>query len=148
MENEVITVPDNGQVYIFDMSSWSCVHSFFDEGCVQGTTIAFSPNGRFLACGSSSGIVNVYDASGVRATKAPTPIKAFGALRTEITTLAFNSTSEILAIASLHRDNAIKLVRQTFCFSRLFTQRVTLFDIIFAPKAWHNREQLTVHGTS
>nr|CAD7570892.1 unnamed protein product [Timema californicum] len=101
---------DSGEVYIWDMSARACVHRFLDDGCVVGSSLAFSPNSQFLACGSRSGVVNVYDARSLTASNAPSPLKILLNLTTPATSLKFNAASEILAMASSDKDNAIKLV--------------------------------------
>lgn len=37
----------------------TCLHKGVDEGCIEGTSLCTSPNGRLFAAGSESGIVNV-----------------------------------------------------------------------------------------
>ncbi|GFS96491.1 u3 small nucleolar RNA-associated protein 18 homolog [Nephila pilipes] len=101
---------DTGEVYVWDMSSRKCIHKFVDEGCITGTSIALSPNDQFLATGSDSGVVNVYDNSTLYDTSSPQPKKVFKNLTTEITNLKFNCTSEILAMSSSFKADAVKLV--------------------------------------
>lgn len=79
------------------------------QGCLAGTSLALSPNGEYVACGSSSGIVNIYD-NKCFTTENPQPIKAMKNLHTSVTGLCFNSTSEILAYSSDAADNAVKLL--------------------------------------
>lgn len=57
------------------MNTRSCVHKFVDDGCVLGTSIAVSPTQQYLACGSSSGVVNVYNTSRLESTTLPKPEK-------------------------------------------------------------------------
>lgn len=54
-------------------------------------------------------MVNLYDAREVARSKAHKPEKAFMNLTTLVTTLKFNPTSELLAMASESKENAIKL---------------------------------------
>lgn len=42
---------DEGCVYVWDRRSRRCLNTFADDGCVRGTSIAASVNGRHLACG-------------------------------------------------------------------------------------------------
>lgn len=91
------------------MHARACLHRFYDDGCIGGTSIAVSPNSQYLACGSSSGVINVYDVATVM-DKAPVPVKMLSRLSTSVSTLTFNSSSEILASASDQMENAIKLV--------------------------------------
>ena len=41
----------DGEVYVWNMNTRSCVHKFRDEGCLNSTTLAASADGQYLACG-------------------------------------------------------------------------------------------------
>lgn len=84
-------------------------HKFVDEGCLQGTTIATSSSNQFLATGSAQGVVNLYNTEDVLQQKLPKPRKSIFNLTTSITSLKFNPSSEILALASVEIQNSIKL---------------------------------------
>lgn len=101
---------DGGEVYIWDMNTRSCMHRFVDDGCLYGTSIAVAPSGQLLACGSKSGVVNLYDASTVSLKSTPQPLKILLNLTTPCTSLKFNPTSEILAMGSEEKENAVRLV--------------------------------------
>uniref|UniRef100_A0ACB8EKQ4 Uncharacterized protein n=1 Tax=Sphaerodactylus townsendi TaxID=933632 RepID=A0ACB8EKQ4_9SAUR len=101
---------DEGEVFIWDVKSRRCLNRFTDEGCLRGTSIAVSKNGQYVACGSSSGVVNVYAQDDCLRKTTPKPLKAVMNLVTAATSLSFNPTSEILAIASQKIDDAVKLV--------------------------------------
>lgn len=100
---------DDGEVYVWDMNTRSCVHKFRDEGCLNATTLAASRDGQYLACGSDSGVVNIYDDQCLYKTQ-PKPLKAIMNLTTSISKTLFNSTSEILAISSRVKKDCFKLV--------------------------------------
>jgi len=38
-------------VYVWDMKTRDCVHKFTDDGCIQGTSLAVSKNGHYIATG-------------------------------------------------------------------------------------------------
>lgn len=65
---------------------------------------------------SSSGVVNVYSSDACLQESNPKPIKAIMNLLTPISSLRFNSTTEILAIASNAADEAVRLVGHLFFF--------------------------------
>lgn len=83
-----------------------------DLGSLEGTTLGFSPDGRLLAVGDSSGVVNVYDADVVLTGSAEEvkPRKSIMNIVTSIGSLKFNHSSDILAMASSEQPNAIRLV--------------------------------------
>lgn len=66
---------ESGEVYVWDMKSRRCVHKFVDDGCITGTAIAISSTQQYLACGSNSGVVNIYDTSKLENNSLPQPEK-------------------------------------------------------------------------
>ncbi len=85
-------VSGDGKVYVWDMSTRDCVHSFTDEGCLTGTKLAVSPNSQYIACGSDSGVVNLYESEQCLRSGFPKPLRAVSNLTTSIDHLCFNST--------------------------------------------------------
>ena len=102
---------DAGRVHVWDLRARRCSHVFTDEGCVRGTALAVCGSGGLVACGASSGVVNVYTASEALRAASPRPVHSMRNLLTPVTRLRFNATGELLAAASSHADRAIKLVR-------------------------------------
>jgi U3 small nucleolar RNA-associated protein 18 len=99
------------EVYVWDVRQRLCCHRFIDDGCgTCGTTLALSPGGQYLATGSKTGYVNIYDTASCLQSRQPKPLKAFKNLTTCCTETKFNATAEILAIASRHELQAVKLV--------------------------------------
>ncbi|XP_044750342.1 U3 small nucleolar RNA-associated protein 18 homolog [Coccinella septempunctata] len=105
----------SGEITIFDVNMRKVKHKFIDEGCLQGTTLAVSPSNRFLAAGSAQGVVNLYDTHCIYQNETPKPEKAVMNLTTKISSLAFNSTSEILGYASVDIPNSVKLYHIGSC---------------------------------
>ncbi|XP_074870625.1 U3 small nucleolar RNA-associated protein 18 homolog [Carettochelys insculpta] len=108
--SKIYTNSDEGEVFIWDVKSRRCLNRFTDEGCFRGTCLAVSKNGQYVACGSGSGVVNVYAHDVCLRETSPKPIKAIMNLVTAATSLSFNPTTEILAAASNAVDDAVKLV--------------------------------------
>ena len=100
----------DGEVYVWDMGTRDCVHRFIDDGCLQGHCVKVSPNGRYIATGSYSGVVNIYDREVANKSRTPQPLKAVMNLTTPCTSMVFNSTTEFLAIASNYTEHAVKLL--------------------------------------
>lgn len=80
-----------------------------DEGCLQGTTISTTTTNQFIATGSAQGVVNLYNMEDVLQHKLPKPRKSILNLTTSISSLKFNQSSEILALASVEIPNSVKL---------------------------------------
>lgn len=84
-------------MYVWDMSTRDCVHSFTDEGCLTGTKLAVSPNNQYLACGSDSGVVNIYNSGECLGTsgglvRGPKPVKSVMNITTCLDHMCFNAT--------------------------------------------------------
>lgn len=128
-EHELMAVSQDDQIRIFDMrklahtdndtqygtattATTPCVRRWHDIGGFAITKIAV--NERFIAVGSKMGIVNIYDDEGKyqqQQQQQPPPfIKSLDNLTTSISTLEFNSTGEILAMASRSKSDALRLV--------------------------------------
>ncbi|KAG7272698.1 hypothetical protein CRUP_029637 [Coryphaenoides rupestris] len=108
--SNVFAQSEEGEVYVWDMRSSRCLNKFADDGCVKGTSIAASRNGQYLACGSQSGVVNVYSQQECLTSANPGPLKTLMNLLNPVTSLAFNPASEILAMASRNEDEAVRMV--------------------------------------
>ncbi|KAF1973351.1 WD40 repeat-like protein [Bimuria novae-zelandiae CBS 107.79] len=122
-----------------EVTEWSVQHGvvgrWMDEGAVGNTTVAVGGKSgrddwiggdRWVAIGSSSGIVNIYDrrmwsekdpsttgdgdASNGGIPKAPKPIRALDNLTTPISHLAFSPDGQVLAMASRWKHAALRLV--------------------------------------
>ncbi|XP_008102765.1 U3 small nucleolar RNA-associated protein 18 homolog [Anolis carolinensis] len=108
--SKIYTHSAEGEVFIWDVKSRRCLNRFTDEGCLRGTSITVSKNSQYVACGSSSGVVNVYSHDDCLRETSPKPLKAIMNVVTPATSVVFNPTTEILAIASNKVDEAVKLV--------------------------------------
>lgn len=107
---------ENGEIYEWDMNTRTCIKKFMDDGCLQGTSLALSSDDQFLATGSSSGVVNLYK---LPCDVNPKPEKTILNLVTTVSKLCFNKNSDILAMASNQKNDAIKLViifKKNQCF--------------------------------
>ena len=51
----------DGDVYVWDVNSRSCLARHGDQGGVHGTQVAVSKDCQYYATGSDSGVVSVYD---------------------------------------------------------------------------------------
>lgn len=100
----------DNEVSIYHLEKRRFVNVFVDEGCVNGSFITVCPNNRYLATGNRQGIVNIYLLEKVLKEKYPSPEKTVSNLTTSVGSMAFNVTSELLAIASAEVPDAVKLV--------------------------------------
>lgn len=100
----------DSEINVFDVRSQRQMHRFYDEGCVNGSQLTISPNGKMLVSGSEQGVVNIYDFEQTLLSKTPVPIKTVLNMTTGITAVKFNHSSEILAMASKHAPDSVKLV--------------------------------------
>ncbi|XP_014808936.1 PREDICTED: U3 small nucleolar RNA-associated protein 18 homolog isoform X2 [Calidris pugnax] len=108
--SKIYSYSKEGEVFIWDVRSRKCLHKFEDEGSLEGKCIAVSKNNQYVACGSASGVVNLYTTDVCLKENHPKPVKAIMNLVTSATCVTFNPTTEILAVASREADEAVKLV--------------------------------------
>jgi U3 small nucleolar RNA-associated protein 18 len=137
----LFTSSRDGDIYQWNMATQRCVRVFQDDGALRTTSLAVSPNGRTLATGTRSGVINVYDATAFAALgtyERPAPAKALMNFTTAVTALRFNHSSEMLAAASAKLENQFKVfhARALTGFANWPTSRtplntVTAFD--FSP---------------
>jgi hypothetical protein len=90
------------------MDNRVCISKFPDEGTIVGSALAVTP--RFLATGSSSGVVNIYDREKISQSPVPKPLKSLMNLTTRVTSLEANHSGELLAFGSYEKRDVIKLV--------------------------------------
>ena len=137
----------DGQVTEWSMITRRTVGIWRDEGSIGGTVMALGGrNGpaelggdRWVAVGSNSGILNVYDRNDliekspqkndsnqkeqnrpeklkeIRIKKLPTPTRVFEQLTTSISVVAFSPDGQLLAFGSQHKKDALRLVHLPSC---------------------------------
>lgn len=123
----------DGQVAEWSLARKRTVGLWRDEGSVGGTVLALGGKGgpeglgadRWVALGSNSGVLNIYDrndlvdktnANGSLEVKPqPEPTRRCEQLTTPITTATFSSDGQLLAFASQHKKDALKLVHLPTC---------------------------------
>ena len=105
-----------GEVWEYDVGARSFTGRWRDEGGVSTTTIA-NGGARWVAVGSLSGIVNVYDRKasfgvgvGAAGTASdPKPVKVLEQLITLVSVLAFSPDAQVLCIASRAKRDALRM---------------------------------------
>ena len=101
-----IIITMDGEVWEFDTTSLLVTNRWRDEGGVSLTKVALTPDNRFLAIGSASGIVTIYDlTSGCRS-----PAKTLYNLTTPITSLTFSPDGQMLVMASSGKRDQLRVV--------------------------------------
>ena len=74
------------------------------------TALAASADGTMLAAGSDSGAVCLYATDGLLRSSEPAPTKEFLNLRTAVTNVSFNNTSELLSFSSKYLKGSMRMV--------------------------------------
>ena len=101
---------EGAAVRVWDVHRRCCVHTWSDRGGLRCTALATSTSGEWIAAGSDAGAVNIYRTTDVLASTRPPPVREFLNLTSAVTTLEFNPTSELLAIASKYQKRAMRIV--------------------------------------
>lgn len=145
--NGMTILGKGGQVGEFSMASRRFLGIWNDEGSNGASAIALSGAGRsspssssgslavlggdkWVAVGSTSGIVNIYDRESLIAESnddeddldhpvtlhdRPTPRRTFEQLTTPCTILTFSPDGQLLALASKHKKDALRLAHLPSC---------------------------------
>ncbi|CAL8072837.1 unnamed protein product [Calicophoron daubneyi] len=105
------TLDASGQVNIFDLRNRKprMVHYWADQASTGGTALGCSSDGRWIACGSDFGFVNVYKWSETVSKTYPEPDKSITNLRTGVNLLAFHPRSEMIILGSSKARAAVRL---------------------------------------
>ncbi|XGW12423.1 hypothetical protein V3C99_013267 [Haemonchus contortus] len=106
--NEIWALTERGEVIIWNLNGYQ--HLFRDEGAVRGTKVRLSVDGNMIACGSNTGIVNLYDVTDARNSTEPKPRAVVPNLLTSCDSIAFSHDSQAMAFSSNVKKNQIKLL--------------------------------------
>lgn len=102
-----------GNVFKFELSSRTCVYKFADQGCLKARSIDVDTSGRFIAIGSSSGVVSIYREDLCSKTPSVELIKSVMNLTTSADIVKFNPFGQILAVASNAKKDSLKLINMS-----------------------------------
>ena len=73
LKGTFLSISAGGEIYIWDLKAQDCLQRFVDDGSIRGTSIAVSKNNRYLAAGSDSGVVNIYNRNALTSTTQANP---------------------------------------------------------------------------
>jgi U3 small nucleolar RNA-associated protein 18 len=97
------------ELYVWDLrSSAGCLNRTSDPGSLKGSVIKVSDD--YVACGSASGIVNIYKTEDIDSKETVMPLKTFSNLTTYINDIQMNRQSELLCIQTKSVKNGIRLI--------------------------------------
>jgi len=130
---ELVTLCDDSCLYTWDVGTRRCISKRPDEGGFGACSLALDANDRYAAVGSSSGVVNVYEAADAfsRQDTPVSPLKSIENLTTQISSMAFNHDSQLLALSSRQLKDQLRLVHlpTATVFSNWPTQRTPLHHV-------------------
>lgn len=106
----LFSVGQSNIIYVWDLISLKCIKKFSDNGATLGTALAISEDSSLLACGGSTGIVNIYDANSLLTTNSFTPLKSYSNLVTPVSGCCFHPSSQILTMFSREKRNELRVV--------------------------------------
>lgn len=127
-------VGKNGEVSEFSVAEKRVLARWWDEGSVGTTVLSIGGEGsRWIAIGSSSGIINIYDrkapvfasmlsdnspqtdAKPGQTQNRPSPARTLDQLTTPISHLVFSPDGQMLVMASRWKKDALRLVHLPSC---------------------------------
>jgi U3 small nucleolar RNA-associated protein 18 len=107
--NGFAVVGKNGEVSEYDIAARQVVKRWTDDGAVGTTVIAVGQ--RWVAIGSASGVVNLYD----QQSEGHKPARTFDQLTTPISHLEFSADGQMLVMSSRWKKNALRLIHLPSC---------------------------------
>lgn len=124
--NGMVIIGKGGEAVEWDGREKRVVGRWVDEGAVGTTVVALGGKrsgaqglggDRWIAVGSSSGIVNIYDRRtwGSLIPTIPKPVRAFDQLTTPTSHLEFSPDGQVLVMASRWKRDALRLVHLPSC---------------------------------
>jgi U3 small nucleolar RNA-associated protein 18 len=129
--NGFAVIGKNGEVSEYDLETRKVVSRWIDQGAVGTTVIAMGGDvgnaarggSHWVAVGSSSGIVNLYDRRGwlaeaegaVSPAFRPQAARVYDQLVTPISHLEFAADGQMLVMSSRWKKNALRLVHLPSC---------------------------------
>jgi len=144
--NTLFGFAENGTIYIWNINQHSNQCYFNDEGCVRATCLSASANGQFIACGSNTGIVNVYETSAklflnCDQTRDTSPSYTLTNLTTSVSFVRFSADAQLMVFGSDVKHMAAKMlhsasgtVYQNFPSKHEMFSRDKLKCAAFSPK--------------
>ena len=112
-DHEMFTLTQPGEIWHWDLRKREVLSKTADLGNFKATCMTVSKCGKYMATGSYSGSVNIYDARGF--TSESKPMKSLENLTTSISMLKFNPTSEILAFGTKWGKNGFRMAHVPSC---------------------------------
>jgi U3 small nucleolar RNA-associated protein 18 len=103
---KAIVASVGGEIWEFDVEAMKMTNRWRDEGGVSLTRIALTPDDKFLAIGSLSGIVTIYNLS----KEEHVPQRTLYNLTTPITSLSFSPDGQMLVMASSGKRDQLRAV--------------------------------------
>lgn len=111
-ESFVIIANSIGEIWEFDLKTKKVIRKWSDDTGVGITKVKLGgKNNRYVAIGSSSGIVNIYD----RTKDIKKPIGSLDQLITSISSLEFSHDGQMLVMASRAKVDSLRIVHLPSC---------------------------------
>ncbi len=111
-DGTLATLTADAEVFLWDIGQRKCSRRWKDEGGFRGTSRTMSGCADWLAIGSNTGLVNVYESDSFAKNREgqPNTRKTLGNLTTAISSMTFNHDAQLMAIASKEKKDSMKLV--------------------------------------
>lgn len=156
-KKELMTMSEQGEMYIWDVGSRRCRRRWKDNGAFGATVLARGGQGNYFAIGyvgyleystnhlcdmelthsihnsSSTGIVNVYDGDAGSSSLGSNQVslKAITNLTTPISSIRFDPSAQIMAIASDSKKDSLRMVRNRSDCAQMKNIKLAPFRFIF-----------------
>ncbi|KAF9051089.1 WD40 repeat-like protein [Hymenopellis radicata] len=111
-DGTLATLTADAEVFLWDIGQRKCSRRWKDEGGFRGTGRTMSGCANWLAIGSNTGLVNVYESDSFAKNREgqPKTKKTLGNITTAISSMTFNHDAQLMAIASKEKKDSMKLI--------------------------------------
>lgn len=115
-DSVLLVASEEGGIWEFDLTTLvtRILRRWTDSSAVRITQLALGGGDRWLAVGTASGVVNLFDRAGLAISELtaeqPRPFKSVENLVTAVTCLSFSPDGQILCVSLRNKRDAIRLV--------------------------------------
>jgi U3 small nucleolar RNA-associated protein 18 len=143
-DNNLWSLGLDGSIYLWDLKTMECIKQFNDQGCIRASALHVSPDGKWIAAGSSSGVLNLYEVAKIDS-EYPEPSKVFMNLTTSISHILFHPSSDLIVIASNDVKDALRIIHiPTLKVVKNWPTALTPLSYIFSVAFSHDGQYLAV----
>ncbi|KZT35439.1 WD40 repeat-like protein [Sistotremastrum suecicum HHB10207 ss-3] len=110
--SQLWSLGEDSEVFVWDVGSRRCVKKWKEDGGYGARLITGDVGDRYVGIGSNTGFVSIYEPEAVLASTGsnPKPLKTIGNLTTRISSLTFDRSAQVMAMASNMKKDQLRML--------------------------------------